>query len=384
MAQRVVVLGAGFGGLEATSLLSEEFGGELEIVLIDKTDGFVFGFSKLDVMFGRSTAEHVFHPYADVVKPGVRVVRAEIIAIDAAAKRVDTTAGMFDAEYLVIALGADYDIARTPGLAEAGHEFYSEAGAFALRDTLASFPGGNVVIGITAGPFKCPPAPSETALMLDAMLRERGIRSSSTISLVMPFPRPIPPSPDASAALLAEFEEHDIAWYPDTGVRSLDAGTRVAQLANGSELPFDLYLGVPVHRVPEVLESSGLTVDGWIPVDPRTLETSWPGVFAVGDCAEVGTPRAGVFAERQGATAARQIAARVRGGSSDARYDGRGVCYIEFGGEEIGRVEVAFFEGRPHGTMEGPSVELAEEKRAFGASRTRRWFGREWAPVPIE
>src|SRR3954451_3155991 len=143
MAQRVVVLGAGFGGLEATSILSEEFGGDVDVVLIDKTEGFVFGFSKLDVMFGRTLPEQVLHPYSDLVKPGVTFVHAEITAIDPQAKRVETTAGAFDADFLVIALGADYDIGRTHGLAEAGHEFYSEAGAFALRDTLAAFPGGH-------------------------------------------------------------------------------------------------------------------------------------------------------------------------------------------------------------------------------------------------
>ncbi|MEU1972175.1 FAD-dependent oxidoreductase [Microbacterium sp. NPDC019599] len=380
MLSRVVVLGAGFGGLEVTSTLLDELDGEVEITLIDKTAGFVFGFSKLDVMFGRATAEAVFHPYADVVRPGVRFVQAEITAIDAAAKRVSTTAGDFEADHLVIALGADYDVARTQGLAEAGHEFYSEAGAFALRDELAAFEGGDVVIGITAGPFKCPPAPSETALLMDELLRGRGIRDRSSISLVMPFPRPIPPSRDASAALLETFAERGIAWHPETGVRSLDADARVARLGDGSTLPFDLYLGVPVHRAPAVLVDCGLTVEGWVPVDPATLETPWPGVFAVGDCASVGTPRAGVFAERQGATAARRIASRVRGGATDAAYDGRGICYIEFGGDEIGIVEVSFFEGRPNGTLQGPSRELAAHKREFGASRIRRWFGRDWTP----
>jgi len=379
--KRVVVLGAGFGGLELSSILSEEFGGDLDVVLIDKSEGFVFGFSKLDVMFGRTTAEHVLHRYKDAVNPGVTFVRAEITGIDAQAKRVETTAGSFEGDFLVIALGADYDVSRTPGLAEVGHEFYSEAGAFALRETLAAFDGGNVVIGITAGPFKCPPAPSETALMLDAMLRERGIRELCTISLVMPFPRPIPPSPDASAALLEVFAERDVAWHPDTNVRSLDVEERVARLGDGSALPFDLYLGVPVHRVPAVVEASGLTVDGWVPVDPRTLETPWPDVFAVGDCAAVGTPRAGVFAERQAATAARRIASRVRDEAGDAAYDGRGICYIEFGGDEIGIVEVDFFGDRPRGTLQGPSLALAADKQEFGASRVRRWFAREWQPV---
>ena len=381
MGKRVVVLGAGFGGLELSSILSEEFGGDVDVVLIDKTEGFVFGFSKLDVMFGRTTAEHVLHRYEDAVKPGVTYVRAEITSIDAQAKSVETTAGPFEGDFLVIALGADYDVARTPGLAELGHEFYSETGAFALRDTLASFTGGDVVIGITMGPFKCPPAPSETALMLDAMLRERGMRDSSTISLVMPFPRPIPPSPDASAALLDAFAERGIAWHPETGVRSLDAETRSAKLGDGSSLPFDLYLGVPVHRVPAVVAAAGLTVDGWVPVDPRTLETPWPGVYAVGDVAAVGVPRAGVFAERQAATVARRIASRLRGEPEGAAYDGHGICYIEFGGDEIGIVEVDFFGDRIRGSLQGPSVALAADKQEFGASRIRRWFAREWLPV---
>lgn len=381
MSERVVVLGAGFGGLELSASLAEQCAGEVEVVLIDKTPGFVFGFSKLDVMFGRTSAEHVFHSYDDLARPGVTFVRAEVTAIDAEAKRVETTEGSFEGDHLVIALGADYDLGRTPGLAEWGREFYSEAGAFALRDELADFAGGDVVVGVTAGPFKCPPAPSETALLLDEMLRERGIRDRSTISLVMPFPRPIPPSPDASAALLDAFAQRGIAWHPDVRVRALDGDAGEVRLGDGSTLPFDLYLGVPVHRAPAVLEQSGLLVDGWVPVDPATLETPWAGVFAVGDCAAVGTPRAGVFAERQAAVVARIIAERVRGGKTDAAYDGRGVCYIEFGGDEVGLVDVAFFDGRPSGTLMGPSPELAAGKREFGSSRARRWFGREWDPV---
>lgn len=158
---RVVVLGAGFGGLELTTRLSEEFGDDVDIVLIDKTDGFVFGFSKLDVMFGRTTAAHVHHAYRDIVKPGVQFVQATIHAIDPAAKRVETDAGTFDADILVVALGADLHPDATPGLVDGGYEFYTEAGAFALREVLANFGGGRVVIAVTSTPFKCPPAPSE-------------------------------------------------------------------------------------------------------------------------------------------------------------------------------------------------------------------------------
>ena len=117
---RILVLGAGFGGLELTTRLSDALGDAADIVLIDKADGFVFGFSKLDVMFGRTTADAVRHSYRDLVKPGVRFVRATIRSIDPAARRVETDAGAFEADVMVVALGADLDPAATPGLVEAG------------------------------------------------------------------------------------------------------------------------------------------------------------------------------------------------------------------------------------------------------------------------
>jgi sulfide:quinone oxidoreductase len=376
---RVVVLGAGFGGLELSTSLSEEFGDDVDVVLVDKSDGFVFGFSKLDVMFGRKTAEAVHHPYRDFVKPGVQFVQTTIRSIDPNAKRVETDAGTFDADILVVALGADLHPEATPGLVEGGNEFYTEPGAFALRDVLANFNGGRVVIAVTSTPFKCPPAPSETALMMHDFLTERGLRPQSEISLVMPLPVPIPPSPDASKALLAAFEERGIAWYPQTLVRSLDPKRRVVTLGDDSELPYDLFLGVPQHRVPEVVAESGMCVDGWIPVNPRTLETQFPGVYAVGDVNSAGTPKAGVFAEGQAAIAADGIRALIRGEGESSHYDGRGICYIEWGDDMIGKVDVSFLSGEaPHGALQGPSHALVAEKQNFGSSRAKRWFGRTW------
>lgn len=375
---RIVVLGAGFGGLELTTSLSETFGDDAEVVLIDKNEGFVFGFSKLDVMFGRTTPSAVHHSYSDFVKPGVRFVQATVTAIDPVAKRVDSDAGAFDADVLVVALGADLDPHATPGLVEWGHEFYTEKAAFALREVLEQFEGGRVVVGVTSTPFKCPPAPSETALLMHDYLERRGLRDSSEIALVMPLPVPVPPSPAASEALLAAFADRGIAWYPNRVVKDLTEGA--ATFADGTELPFDLFLGVPVHRVPQVVAESGMTVDGWIPVNPLTLETSYPGVFAVGDVTSVGTPKAGVFSERQGAVAADRIAAIVRGGTGDAEYDGHGMCYLEFGHDKVAKVNVTFVAGRPpSGTYDAPSNALAAEKGEFGSSRVRRWFGREWA-----
>lgn len=380
---RVLVLGAGFGGLELTTMLSEEFGEAVDIVLIDRADGFVFGFSKLDVMFGRTTADAVFHPYSGLVKPGVRFVQTTIRAIDPVAKRVDADSGSFEGDVMVVALGADLEPSATPGLVEGGHEFYTTSGAFEARDAIDTFDGGHVIVDVTSTPFKCPPAPGETALLMDDFLTKRGRREQSRISFVSPLPRPIPPSPAASDALLAAFAERGIEWYPNMLVREIDPDRKVARFADGTDLPFELFLGVPVHRAPQVVVDAGMTVDGWIPVDPLTLETSYAGVFAVGDVTSVGTPKAGVFAERQAAVVAARIAAMVREEPEAAEYDGRGLCYLEFGRDEVARVEVVFTAGQvPKGTFDEPSSALAEDKREFGSVRIRRWFGRSWETVP--
>jgi sulfide:quinone oxidoreductase len=379
---RVLVLGAGFGGLELTTRLSEELGDAADVVLVDQNDTFVFGFSKLEVMFGRALPASVRHSYADLVKPGVRFVQSTVRAIDAANKRVETDAGAFETDILVVALGADLHPDATPGLVEGGNEFYTLAGAFGLRDVVSGFEGGRVIVGVTSLPFKCPPAPSEAALLMDDHLTERGYRQRSQISLVMPLGVPIPPSPAASDALLVAFAERGIDWHPERLVSELDPARKVAILSDGSEMPYDLFLGVPVHRAPAVVEESGMTVDGWIPVNPLTLETVFPGVYAIGDVTSVGTPKAGVFAEGQAAVVADRVSSLMRGETGSAQYGGDGMCYLEFGHDQVARVDVTFLSGqKPVGGLLGPSLELAGEKVEFGRRRIRRWFGRNWPEV---
>src|ERR1700690_1910124 len=267
MKTRVVVLGAGFGGLELSTMCSEALGDDVEVTLIDRNDSFVFGFSKLDVMFGRTTLDAVRLPYREIAKPGVRVVRETITAIDPEARRVRTDAGVHEADILVIALGADYDMDATPGLAEGGNEFYSVAGAERLAGIIPSFSSGHAVIGICGAPFKCPPAPSECALMLDDELTARGVRDACEISMVMPLGRPVPPSPETSTALEDEFAARGIKLLSGRRVAALDVSRKLVVLDDDSELPYDLFLGVPKHRAPDVVIASGMAEDGYIPVE---------------------------------------------------------------------------------------------------------------------
>ncbi|MBI5088340.1 MAG: FAD-dependent oxidoreductase [Actinobacteria bacterium] len=375
---RVLILGAGFGGLELSTRLSDELADDVEVTLIDQNDWFMFGFSKLDVMFGRKTADEVRLHYRDIAKPGVEFRQETVVSIDPERKRVVTDRGTYETDILVVALGADLDPAATPGLVESGHEFYSPAGAERVREILPTFDGGSIVIAVLGGFFKCPPAPYETAFMLHDYLTKRGVRDASTIHLVTPMPKPIPISDEVSTAIVGLLDDRGIQHSHASRVTALDPARRVAQLDDGRELAYDVFLAVPVHCAPPVVVESGLTENGWIPVDKATLATKFPGVFAVGDVASAPVPRAGVIAEGEAWTVADVLIAQIKGGPAPAPFAGEVICYVEMGDSTIGKVNVNFLSGpSPTAVYTPPSLAGADEKRSFAAHRRRRWFDRD-------
>lgn len=262
---------------------------------------------------------------------------------------------------------------------EDGYDFYTVDGAARLRDRLAEFTSGTIVLGVLSVPFKCPPAPYEAVLLLHAHLVERGIRDAVTIKVISPMPSPIPVSPETSEALITAMAERCIIYRPETKIHSLDPNQHLAHTDTDTE-PYDLFIGIPKHRVPDVIDASGLTAggnDGWIAVDPATLATKHAGVYAIGDCADAPVPRAGVYAEDAAGTVAAHIAAQLHGTPFTAKYSGRGVCYIEFGDGRVGKVDADFLSGsKPTAPFIGPSTDLADEKAEFAVTRRHRWFGR--------
>jgi sulfide:quinone oxidoreductase len=374
MKRQVVILGAGFGGLELSTLLSERLADEVEVTLIDQNDAFTLGFSKLDIVFHQQTRDDVQLPYRRLAKRGIVFRQETVLSIDPQQRRVVTDEAAYDADFLVVALGADYDLAATPGFVEGGFEYYSVDGAERLRDELPLFRGGNVLLAVLSIPFKCPPAPYEGILLLHDYLVEHGIRDATQLHMVTPQPAPIPVSAEASEAVERAMASRDIEYTKRRRVYGINPGDKVAHFKDHDE-PYDLFIGIPVHKVPDVLVEAGLTENGWVKVDPLTLATPFPGVYALGDCAETGIPKAGVFAESAARAVADEIAASIQGGRARP-YDGTGLCFIEMGEGDVGRVDVYFrAEGGPKAPLLGPSTEYADEKAEFGAIRRARWFG---------
>src|SRR3954451_6526011 len=251
MKRHVLILGAGFAGLELATRLSETIGDTVRVTLLDRHDAFYFGFSKLEVMLGRASADAIKMPYRDIAKDGVEFRQETVVGIDPVARRVVTDAGTHDADYLVVAMGADYDMAATPGLAEGGHEYYTLAGAERLRDALAGFDGGSVLASVLGQPFKCPPAPFEGAFLLHEHFKERGIRESVEIASTFPMQRPVPVTGEVSQMFRDALAARDIEELSEHLVTALDPATRTARLATGDALPYDLFVGIPVHRAPD-------------------------------------------------------------------------------------------------------------------------------------
>ena len=378
MNKHVVIVGAGFAGLELAARLSESVADEVRVTLIDRNDSFHFGFSKLDVLLGRRTPGEVLLHYRDICNEGVEFRQETVTGIDPRRRRVTTDQGAYDADFLAVTLGAEYDMAATPGFEEGGFEYYTLAGAERLRSALADFASGTILIGVLGHPFKCPPAPFEGAFLVHDLFVKRGLRDAVQIRMTFPMAAPVPVTKQVSQMFCAALDQRGIEYAPKELVVGLDAHERTAQLASGGSMPYDLFIGIPVHRAPEVVLGSGLAPDGWVPVDQTNLTTRFPGVYALGDVVTGArtVPKAGVFAENAARVVADDITARLHDTAPPPPWEGTGNCYVEFGNGIVGKVEANFLAGpAPTAHIFPASRELAAEKNAFRATRHQRWFG---------
>ncbi len=381
-ASRTLILGAGFGGLTVATELERLLGADHEVVLVDRNEHFSMGLRKLWELVGLATVADGSRSRDVLRERGIRVVREEILEIDPVARAMDTDAGTTEADYLVIALGAVSRPDLVPGLAEHGHDVWDLAGVAPAAEALAQFDGGRVVVLIAGAPYPCPPAPYECAIHVHEHLLERGLRDRSELVAATVQPLLMPNAGREGSAWMGEqLAQREIGHQVGIKIERIEAGRVV--LAEG-EIEFDLLISVPPHRAPAVVKESGLTGEGeWIGVDAGTLETSYPGLFAIGDVTQIPLanklplPKAGIIAELEGARVAAAIAADVQGGVAPAPFDGHGYCFIEMGAASAAVVDGDFYAApEPRVSIAGPDAAHAAEKRRFESERLERWFGR--------
>ncbi len=376
----VVVLGAGTGGQTAAERLRQILPPSHRIVVIDRSGEHVFAPSLPWLITGQRVAAQITRPVQTMLPSGVEFHQADVETIDHAQRQVRAGGVVYEYDYLVIALGADLAMEGVPGLAQAAHHYYDLPNAQRLWEGLSRFSGGRVVLSVASTPYKCPAAPHEGALLIEAYLRTKGLRSGSEIDLYTPEPQPMPVAgPALGEAVRKQLEARGIGFHPRQRLVEVRRDERRIVLEDGEEVSYDLLVAIPPHRCPTVVREAGLTDDsGWVPVDPRTLETRAPGVFAVGDVAAVRLPngmflpKAGVFAHGEAEVVARRVAASVIGGEA-ADFDGMGSCWLE-----TGEGEAAFAVGRFYAEPQ-PEVNLRSAGRAWHWGKVlfeRYWLGR--------
>lgn len=378
MTRGTLVLGAGFGGIAAACEL-KRLVHEEPVTIIDSSDSFAMGLANLRVLDGRSRGSEHVRRLDGLAKQGIRVIKAEITRIDAATRRVETSAGPFEADRLVVALGARTSMDGLLGVPGHARNVYSMDGARELHEDLARMRGGCVLFWVHSMPFKCPPAPYEAAILAKRYLAGRGVQAD--VVLVTPEPHPLPVfPPEVGKALQMLAEERGVVIRNGLQLSAFD-GDRVARFSDGSSVAFDVLGVVPPHAPPEAL--SGVTSgQGWVEVDARTLRTRHEGVWAVGDATVLKLPngrpmpKAGVLAESEGLVVARNIAHVLRGEPEVEAFDGRGTCWIEVGdGLAVeGRGDFFAVPG-PSMVSTPPSRESLVAKEAFERERLQSWFG---------
>ena len=374
--KKVVVIGGGFGGASAAIKARALLGSEHAVTLVDRNrEVHLCGMNPM-LIVGQRAPRRTTRSLGVLGNRGINVVNAQIDEIDFKNHALNTADGEIDYDYLVIAAGAEYDWGATPG-AQNAYSFYDIASARRLRRRLSRMKRGHISIGVATTPYKCPPAPYETAMILDWFFRQQGNRQDIEITLSSPEPGPVSVAgPDAMSAIRRAFDRKGIQLKTEVGVASVRSDGREVAYSDGSSLDVDVAVTVP-HHIPAAIvrDSSLIGPSGWVKVNSQTLETSESEVFAIGDVNAVpmangkGVPKAGVFASAEGETVGYNIAAAIND-SAPMNFPGEGYCFIGFGGETSALV-VGNFLAEPN-----PEVRLtAPTARGL---RSRERFERDW------
>lgn len=377
-----VVLGGGTGGLVAARQLRRRLPADHRVVLVDRAAEHVFQPSLLWQMVGKRRPSQFTRPLARLQRKGIEFENAEAHMLDLENRVVATASGDYDYDSLVVSLGAELAPETVSGLDEMGYNLYTPEGCARVHAALQDLTEGTVGVLVSELPYKCPAAPYEAAFLAESFVREKGIRRNVEIHLFTPEHTPMPVAPAALGDSIADLlAARGIEYHPLFTFKELRPETREVVSSDGRAHRVDLLMVVPPHRAPEVVRSSPLLgVSGFVHVDARTLQTDYPGVYAIGDVATIklpngkALPKAGVFAHAEAKVVAERIVDSTAGKTSDAAFDGHGYCWIELGDGRAG------FAGGNFYADPDPQIELRRPGRAlhWGKVAFEKWWLHHW------
>jgi sulfide:quinone oxidoreductase len=380
MGKRILILGAGFGGLAAATELRKSLEPDHRVIVIDRKKSFMMGLVKLWILEGSRRLEESQTPLDGLNAKGIEYLNDEVAKIDIAQNRVQARDhGWVEYDYLIVALGAELAPDRIAGFVGRGYNLYDAQQVPELREKLLGLKRGKVVIAIMGMPYKCPPAPYEASLLTDSMLTRHGTRNNIEIDIYAPAPIALPVAgPQISANVVEMVSQRSIHFHASHKLKSVTDGK--LEFENGSAADYDVLVGIPPHKVPEIVKSAGLAEGDWVAIDRHTMKTKFKNVFAIGDVTEIkvgalALPKAGIFAEEQAKVAARQIIDEISGRPAVATFAGQGYCFMDVGNRRAGYLEGDFFNpAGPSLRLEAPSEQNFQKKQDFERTRIKEWL----------
>lgn len=385
--KRILILGAGFGGLTAATLLRKSLPSEHQITVIDKKQFFMMGLVNLWILSGIRKLQDSQISLNNLSDKGIKFLNDDITKIDVSKNNVTTKLkGQIEYDYLIIALGSELAPEQIDGFIEnRGINLYDGEQVPELRERILSLRKGRIVICVTTIPYKCPPAPYEASLLINEILVNNGTRDHISIDLYVPTPIALPVAgPKVSQEVVNLINNNHINFYPSHKLKAV-LNNETIEFENGSKAGYDLLIGIPPHRASAVIRNSGIIKEGqsWISVDKYSLKIDHRNdVFAIGDITEIKVdgntmiPKAGIFAEGQAKVVSQEIIDEITKGSHHyAKFDGKGFCFMEIGGKKAGYLAADFYnEKGPATQLETPSEESYTKKLDFERTRIDEWL----------
>jgi sulfide:quinone oxidoreductase len=384
--KRIVILGSGFGGLTAANLLRKNLSLQHQIVVIDKNKFFMMGLVNLWILSGIRRLEDSQIALNKLENKEITFLNDEVTTIDISKKFIKTRSNnKLEYDYLIIALGAELAAEEIDGfIFNGGFNLYDAEQIPKLREKIVALRNGRIAICITNIPYKCPPAPYEASLLINDILAKNGVRDSIDIDFYTPAPIALPVAgAKLSQDIVNLLNDNHINFHPLHKLKAV-VDKEIIEFENGNKANYDVLIGIPPHKVPTVIKSSGLVKEGqnWIDVDKFSLKTNYENVFAIGDVTEIKVdqmaviPKAGIFAEGQAKSVSHKIINEITNQQShNEKFDGRGFCFMEIGSKKAGFLAADFYNiTGPITRLDPPSEESYRKKLDFEKSRIKEWL----------